>query len=212
MILFVLLLITIITIGTVAFAIWFVATHDSQNVENSRYTITLNLNNGESNIVYNDLELNSYIYLPYASKDGEYFNGWKQNTTYYKGANNELAFEIQVSTIKGDSSGYEFTLTAEYVAVPTGYVLFKVFDGVNLIKQTLVETSETKFYVFNLNTPTEKSTNTLTGYTTTSIKHYNYFNEEVVSTSIELNDYFNINELVTNNSSLTTIELYAVYE
>lgn len=207
MILLILLVAFVFTIGTVALASWAIAHHDTQNVDSTRYKVTLNLNNGQSNIVYDNLEVDSYIYLPYASKEGQYFNGWKQNDTYYKGANNELAFEVQVSTIKGSSTAKEFTLTAEYVNVPTGYVLFKVYDGANVVKQTLVENTETKFYVFNLNVPTEKSGTSLTGYTTTSIKHYNYFNEEVTSTSIGLNDYFNLSVL-----SVTTIELHTVYE
>ena len=204
--------ILIATSISIAVAKWQIVSRDNQNVAQTKYKVTLNFNNGSSNIVYDNLELDSYIYLPYASKTNQYFNGWKQNSTYYKGVNNELAFEVQVSTIKGSSTETEFTLTAEYVDVPTGFVVFKVFDGDSLIKQTLVENTETKFYVFNLNVETKKGSQSLVGFTTTSIKHYSYFNDEITSESIGLNDYFNISDLVANNASLSTITLNAVYE
>lgn len=201
-------LLALVTSVSIAIARWQIVSKDLQDVDTNLYTITL-VADGSSNIVYENLESDSLIFLPMASKEGKYFNGWKQNATYYKGTNNELSFEISVSTIIGSSTSHEFTLNAEFVDVPTGHVLFKIYDGGSLMKQVLVEKDETKFYAFNLNVNTKKGSTYLSHFTTSSIKHYNYFDEEITSTRIDLNDYFNPNVDLTNQQ---IIVLNAVYE
>lgn len=202
-------LLIVITSGVgIAIANWQITHKTESTMTKTRYKVTL-VAEGQSDIVYDNLEENSYVYLPYVSHDTKYFTGWKLGETTLSGANGELAFEVQVSTLKGATSNTEFILNASFENVPDNHVLFKVSYSGSVIKQVLVSKTETKFYAFNINVP-EKQSNAFLSYFTISesLKHYSYFGDEITSTRLNLNDYF----LLADLSNQQIINLTAVYE
>ena len=196
------------TIG-IAIANWQITLKNESTMTKTRYKVTL-VAEGQDNIVYDNLELDSYVYLPYLDHETKYFTGWYNGSTQLYGANGELAYEVKVSEIKGSSSNTEFTLNASFETVPANNVLFKVTYGSSVIN-LLVSKTETKFYAFNINVPDKQSTAVLSHFTISpSLKHYSYFGDEITSdtTRLNLNDYFLLSDLADQS----TINLTAVYE
>ena len=201
------MLVLVSSIVGVVVARWQIALKKQDAMDKTRYKVTLVCDDEE--IVYDNLELNSYIYLPMKSKEGQYFEGWKLGDTILKAANNDIVYEVLVSTIKGSSNNTEFTLNASFIDVPDGFVLFKIKYNSEIIKQILVSKTETKFYLFNINIPEKQNDKYLSHFTSDeSFDHYNYFGESTISQTLSLNDYFD----TANLTSLTTVTLTAVYE
>ena len=201
------MLVLVSSIVGIVVARWQIALKKQDAMDKTRYKVTLVCDDEE--IVYDNLELDSYIYLPMKSKEGQYFEGWKLGDTILKATNNDIAYEVLVSTIKGSSNNTEFTLNASFTNVPDGFVLFKIQYNSEIIKQVLVSKTETKFYLFNINIPEKQNNKFLSHFTTSeSFNHYNYFGESTIDTTLSLNDYFDS----TNLSNLTTVTLDAVYE
>ena len=203
------MLVLVSSIVGVVVARWQIALKKQDAMDKTRYKVTL-VCEGEENIVYDNLELDSYIYLPMKSKEGQYFKGWKLGDTFLKDTNNgDIAYEVLVSTIKGSSNNTEFILNASFTDVPDGFVLFKIKYNSEIIKQVLVSKTETRFYLFNINIPEKQNNKFLSHFTSDeSFDHYNYFGEPTIDTTLSLNDYFDS----TNLSNLSTVILNAVYE
>lgn len=201
------MLVLVSSIVGIVVARWQIALKKQDAMDKTRYKVTL-VAEGQDKVVYDNLELDSYIYLPYVDHETKYFTGWKNGSTLLTGANGELAFEVQVSALKGATSNTEFTLNASFETVPTNNVLFKVTYG-SSIMNLLVSKSETRFYAFNINVPEKQGNSFLSHFTIgEELKHYSYFGDTINSNNLNLNDYFLLSELADKK----IINLTAVYE